>query len=577
MRTLFCFLGALVLLATSAFALDRGGVGVGNGRSVYHSPVGFTVSYAEALSLSVESDLAFAISNDELVSKTEKVSRIRFEASENAVKNLAELSAKIAKEHPGKRFAPSKLPGAQGFFSEEKTESRLDGWYFLLTSNLHLLEIRIEAYPSGNGLALIAPIVRTFTYDATKPVVHEIRLGSEVWRAGSVQTVRVRAEDDNSGIYADKEDAFSFVGLSRVKEDGSLERGKDPIILLGLWRDAGGGWYETRFTVPSNLAPGNYVIDGLSISDLAYNTLTLMASDREPGFFWQESPKLPLPKLRIENSGVVDTTDPVFLGFREQEEEWQAGGTYRIYFQARDEESGITLKEMKCDGLGSTFERNGISFLSRDNCGSPRREGSDWYSVEIKLNPYLPTGEYYVDGLSFFDKAGNHSRLGGEKPFTGYYSNRWRDEKAPKRPVFRVKVRNSGVEDDKAPELLELRLETLEWKAGSQQTVRFRAKDTVSGINVGGPVSGLGLPVADDGPFQMLHFDGTIVSEGNDWYRLTFEVDEFLQALEYFLHFFGFSDRAGNQVFVECKKSHVNQCTSESGSAIPAMRVKVVR
>ncbi len=570
MRRIMFFVTLLSLVAISSFA---GGVGVGNGKSVYHAPQGFSVEYRDGLSLSVESERIFKITNANLVLGGEKVSKISFAVTQGKAHDIDELAKWLAKEYPARRFTETELPGTRGFYSDIHKAGRLDGLYFLLTSNGDLVEITIEAYPEGNGLAWIAPIVRSFVYDATPPVIEELMLKNSVWPAGTHQRVYFRAHDDYSGIALGQS---PLAIMEKVGADG--KRSAPHFFSRGDAREEGKGWYSLGFDLNQYLPPGTYRMSLLSINDRAYNTRSLGASDNSSSPYYEsmDGPKIPVLKFAITNHGTADDHAPIFGDFRTDDSIWEAGKAYQIFFRLTDDISGVDVSKIRCLGLESSFRINGDRFYTSD-CGKAKAEKDGWYSVELPLSHYLPGGEYFLENIEFSDKAGNESVLFLNSPDDGYY--RGSTGQPLKVPLFRVNVRNAGQEEDiTGPKLLEIYPENNEWKAGQRERIHFKAKDDLSGVAAGKNSYGWALPLKKEQGMQTIFIDTEIVSDGNDWYHVDFMVSPFIRGGDYSLGLFSFSDKAGNSGGISCTDGGpADPCVNKNGPKIPQIHFKVVR
>lgn len=581
-RAIFLLVAIFSLTAISSFAADqgvqRGGVGVGNGRSVYRTDQGFSVVYASALTLAVHTASSFDISNEKLVAAEEKVSRISFTVSRNKAKTLAELKAMLESSFPGKSFVEGKFPGARGFFHESRDHGSLHGQYFLLTSNLDLVEVTIEAYPGGNGLAWIAPIVHTFAYDVTSPIIHELQSVGVVWESGSRQSIRVRVTDDNSGISLRN----PFPAFRRVGEDGSETDGL--FYSLNNMVAEGGDWYRVEINVPDFLPSGDYALTWLTVFDNAINTNGVWT--QKPGDSHYRDSTIPVVRVRIVNRGKVDITQPEIIAIRPVKKEWIAGSWNRVHLQLRDDVSGIDLEKLNCEGLVLSNFPNGS--YERQACRNPRHEGGDWYSVEVMTGKFLPSGNYFVHGFEMADRAGNVTRLSPTDPFDGNYESRRKTLGRPEwvkykwGPALRVKVRNAGRADTTAPSVQEIRLDSHVWKAGSTQRFYFRATDDLSGIDTnGGKLHGYFSLEQGIEDARSVYVDREIVSMGNDWYYIEIKVSAHIRGGDYYLMNFSISDQLRNRSRISCYKKGTplpaDYCENSNGPNLPILRVRIER
>lgn len=566
---------ALGLLLAAATAFARGGVGVGNGRMVYQSPKGFVVEYREELSLAVRSNSEFEISNRELVQERDAISRVNFLVDEREIKSLGELKKLLALEYPARTFQLMKLAGAEGYFWEERAANELRGEYFIRTEKNLLVRVTLVAHAAGNGLDWVAPVVRTFTYDETAPVILAVAAEGSSWESGTVQALRLRVRETNSGLSKKS----GYVSFQRYDEGGKPTEGR---FFLGTykfnWTQEDEENHRVELSIPGFLPPGRYLLKSFTISDLAGN-LTAFAADNPnlenyPGTGTNGRPALPLVWVTITNAGLVDTTPPRVTAIRVDSHDWLAGEKHKVYFQVKEEGSGLTLDSFSCHGIHSfPFVAGKTAYSSK--CGNPMHEGGDWYSLELDLDPYLPEGEYVFVSVSIEDKAGNYF-LASEHNSDRWYQSKGEDTDLP---LLKVRVTNSASVDTTDPVIHEWYLESNVWKAGSTQRLYFRAEDDLAGIGEfrGFAPHGWLKPVGegDESLSRTIYIDRDIVSVGNGWFYAEIEVSAFIRGGEFYISHFSVADRAGNADTVRC--SLEESCENKGGTELPQLKVTIER
>ena len=559
------------LTAISSFAEERGGVGVGNGRSVFKSEAGFSVTYADSLTLAVHSPSEFTISNVRLVKASEKVSKIEFTATRGKVKNVAEAEALFRERHPGKEIRYLWLKGAQGLAHEERTRDRLFGIYYVVTSNGDFVEITLEAYAFGNGMELIAPIVGTFTYDLTRPVFHHVEASPGPWRAGSRQWLRLRITDDNSGVNASWASAF----LHRYTPDGKRE----PIYVdsFGPLKPEGDDWYRLDLEVGKFLPPGEYTLQSVTVHDNATNVGSVWTENPSEGLYRgpEGQPRLEIVKVEITNSGRIDVRQPEILELRMDKRTWKAGTWNKLYIRARDDVSGINVRKIECGGLESVEAYKGGAFRTKE-CRNPKHERGDWYSIEMLAGKFLPSAEYFLPYISVQDNASHGLSLSNQN---GQYETYRDGKKAIWGPVVRVQVRNDGRADVTPPMIHEIRVDSNVWKTGTTQRLYFRATDDLSGVAVGTNTYGYIVPVEKKEERRALYPDRAIHHLGGDWYYTEVQVNAYLEGGEYYLSGLSFHDRAWNNAGIACWMGDLEPapCKNKNGPEIPRLHIRIER
>ena len=275
------------IFALPVFAL--GGVGVGNGRTAYTSPAGFSVQFANSLTLNIASDSSFEISNSSLVPTLSQASKIVFDVSRDRVKTLEDLKNLIAKKYPAKVFEALRQPGAQGFFWEDRTDDQLSGMYFLLTSNGDLVSITLTASSYGNGVSLIEPIVKSFTYDTTAPVISAVYFQNKIWGPGSRALVYLKITDDCSGVQTGRFSTVEFQGLDGNKVE-IIEPGSQSEL-----KSEGNNRYSFEFTVSKFAKAGPVQLSDVAINDNAGNFTQLYIRNGSSDSYYQGDQSPPIP------------------------------------------------------------------------------------------------------------------------------------------------------------------------------------------------------------------------------------------------------------------------------------------
>lgn len=553
-KKLLFFAGMIFLVGASAFA---GGISVGNGKHAYISPKGFSVAYEAGLTLDVKSETDFRITNEKLVEEKQPASRVAFRVSEEGIQDLQQLQALILGRHPRMKLRPFTLAGARGYYFEAKLQGGIKGRYFLIAAGGELLDIELDAYEAGRGLELVAPIVRTLSYDIKPPKVGAVWVESPLWPAGSKQKIFFRATDDISGVSTRMADAF-------FREVGK-DRGRH---LFGYRvQEEGGDTYSLEIETNRYMAPGRFELQSLRVFDNASN-------------FVNHSP---LEKIVIEitNSGVVDETPPAWLGFRNDHSTWRVGETKRVYFRAHDSGSGLDVSSFECFGLKSVFEIRGFP-RSIGSCEDPRDEGDGWYSVALAIDPFQPGGEYILDHLQIEDRAGMELVLYVCDNPGPFYCDISRKE-ITSYPVFKIRLEAGELLDLQDPEILEIRFESTVWKVGETQRMLVRAKDNLSGVSYSldarPQLQGWVRPEKEGVPgARTIYLDQPLMPLGGDWYFMDIEVNPHLRAGDYYLGRFSIHDRAGNYSSIECGYEGMpKSCQKTTGGEMDPIRIQVVR
>jgi hypothetical protein len=564
------------LTAISCFAADRGGVGVGNGRSVYRSEAGFSVAYAESLTLAVRSPSEFGISNVGLVKASEKVSRIEFSASKGKVKNIAEAKELFVQRFPSKAYSFLSFKGAEGLAHEERIDGGLFGIYFVVTSNGDFVEITLEAYSFGNGLGLVAPIVNSFTFDLTRPRFRGLQVSPGPWSAGSKQFLRVHMTDDNSGINPDYPPMATFHLLDEKNAMTKVSLNSR----MGRFIPESDGWYRIEFEVGAFLPTGTYLLTSVFAADRANNIGSIWADRPSDAFYRGEGqPALPLAFVTVTNSGRVDVTQPQIHEIRLSPGPWKAGSWNRVFIRASDSESGIDPTKTNCFGLDYGHDLSKSVVSRSKGCRNPKHERGHWYSIEVFAGEYLPDGEFFVNGIAVSDRAGHGTILYSGYPYNGTYHSFEGGKEIVWGPVKKMRVRNKGRADTSPPVIHEIRVDSNTWKVGSKQRLYFRATDDFSGIAVGSNTYGYIVPVERKNERRAIYLDRAIHHLTGDWYYTEVLVNSFIEGGDYFVSGFYFQDKAGNQGGIYCMQGDFQSapCKNKNGPVPPQIYIRIER
>jgi len=551
-----------------------GGTAVTNGRQVYNSPAGFSVAFGEPLSLTVISKVSFRISNEKLLQDGEQASQITFVVNQKKVASAEEVELLMAKEFPSKVLRSVAQPGATGFFWEERGSTTLKAQYDLLTSNGDFVEISVNANAAGEGIAWIAPIVRSLTYDVTPPVVHGLRTDGPEWEAGKTHKLYLKITDDYSGLKS-----LSSLRFDQIGADGKRLKDHPQFFVNEKPHAEGGDWYSLSYEVPAYLPEGIYVLSTIYASDRAENTLSYVADTQDPAISYRAFPQpytgplLPVLKVKVVNrSGKVDIDAPEFVGFRPDATVWQAGSTHRVRFKIRDQLAGFdNSPQASCLGqLSSTFEKDQTFFEMRaENCAMVP-DGNDWYHVDYKVPVNQPAGRYGISYVRLQDNAKNMVNQ--------WFGKEVKETEPGLVSSFFVSIANVNPEDITPPRILDWRVESDTWHPGETQMVHMKVEDDLSGLEV---IRWLSFKSAAGS----LDFRNPRLAkaEGAGWYAVPFTVDPYAKAGEYKVGGANVEDKIGNDASYTCengvcavKESHAWDKPARTEN-LPALSIRLVR
>lgn len=559
----------MILLALTASTAGAGGIAVTNGYRMF-AMAGFTVQYAPELTLNKASESSFDISNQKLVQKKERISKISFTVTRVPGKELSELKAELQKTFPGKNIREIAQPGARGFYWEERSSESLFGHYDLLTSNGDLIDIKLEAFAAGDGIRWVAPIVHSLVYDSSAPILNEIRFESRTWQAGQKQKFYLHISDDYSGVKP--EFFFSYEAADR-KPENRFERAYYSVE--AELQPEENGWYSVELPLSEYVPNRKFRIGSLSLSDVAGNQRRYQAGENDDHYTSTPAApgkRIPTARMRVVNHGAEDATPPQVVGFRPDSSVWDVGSTHRVFFKIVDDVSGVSLESRQI-GISqpcSLFKVNDETICNGKQSGEfarYRSEGSDWYSVEYTVRDYLPSGEYRINAIVTNDKAGN------------LRMSRFKDADVTEPGLvssFILKINNPGPADTNAPKFLDWKVDSTNWKAGEKGKVFFRVTDDVSGVSLEN--MGIIFKRADGAATATVQNEWRSTRpEGEGWYSLLVPVDQFLQAGTYYPSFVMMQDEAANETNVDCEPN--GSCAVRGGDAIslPPLHVEVTR
>ncbi|MCB9026119.1 MAG: hypothetical protein H6625_07375 [Bdellovibrionaceae bacterium] len=239
-----------------------------------------------------------------------------------------------------------------------------------------------------------------------------------------------------------------------------------------------------------------------------------------------------------------DITPPQILEIKLTQNSIKAGNIGQILFKAIDENSGFNLDHPFIEGL---FSNESNSQEVSIDLQIPKSLGQNWFSADFIVGQYLPSGEYKLSFFFVEDKEGNQADIDSQF-------------------VLVLNVENDGQEDIQPPEVTQVKLQNNTVSVGSNGVVLFKAKDSVSGLNlVGDYVYGRFENKSD--PSQQVSIYTTVAPSplGNDLYSIEFEVDEFIAPGEYDFVYFWIKDNAGNEIVLHT--SDLNQILTVTNSS----------
>ncbi|HUP56454.1 MAG TPA: hypothetical protein VM598_03310 [Bdellovibrionota bacterium] len=511
----------LFFMIVPTLALAQGGVGAGSGggRGRYSEVQGFIVRHSDTLVVTEVSAKKTRIDNSR--SGQRRVSKIEFETVQNTYRDFDHLEREMRKRHPRRPWERIDLAGATALASLRRDEGRLRGLYYILTSSSTLIRAELDAYADGQGIELIEPIVHTFAYDHTGPVVHELRI-EETVLAGNRARLMFRATDDHSGIDTD------FPVSSRlVIHEGSA----NPIEIHGAPSplEDEPGWYYVDFAVNPFQIPGKYSFNEFSVTDRAGNSSHYARWRRE-------EPLRSAPRLEIIN--VPGASDAGFPRIHEARlpEQVHAGGANRVLVRADDDLSGIDVDgRTEWTGFGSVsidgYRSVGLLLKGRVSTASdPILAQAGWYELEFELSTFLPAGRLRIEEIWLRDRAGNERR------------HRFRFNELG---ATVVPTQNA---DYVPPKVLELRFPG-PLVAGHWGRLFLRVDEKGAGLD---PKQFFAVLRARDfyGQSAMIHIRDGLTPEygiGPGWYSIAFQINEHVPAGSYFLDWLKVSDLAGHR------------------------------
>jgi len=586
---------------------DYQGVGVGNGfqgeesrLAIYKSPAKFQVYYDKELYLDETDEAAGKVVIDNRKQAPDKKMRSRIEfdvafykrdypgysSSKRLEDHLRGMLKDLRSKFPDEDWEPVKFPGASGFFVESREGEHLRSTYYILTTNFDRVTVEIDARAVGNGLAWVAPIINTFTYDGQPPVVYELAIDGPL-EAGKPGRLKFRASDDLSGIAEFKSGCSAF-RYTTMDTNYSLA-----LHVCGSVTPLGDGWYAIPIDVNASRPTGEYYLEEFNITDKADNYASLRSRKTdgklESHYYVQQDGKtavsaIPVLRITVVNPGRADISAPKIHAI--EVSPLVAGQPGELRFQATDDVSGIADFKGGCSNFlpeGSTTYASPIYV-----CGviRPIPGRTDWYSIGIDVNKYRPKGKYVLASFNIKDKAGNNVSIENRNPdVVGKKYDEYRDgATAPTDiPVLFAQVENPGVSDTEAPKLLAFEPLTQPVNPGGKGKFRFKITDNLSGIAdyKSGCSNFRFAGETSAGERPTIYVCGNVVPEGADWYSIEFAVNPYRPAGEYYLEGFSLEDKAGNLVSVtaQTKDNQLDHPTyfdhqyKESGIRVPRLTV----
>lgn len=569
-----------------------GGINVGNPteprlKTYFSTDYHFAVRYAEGLSLKIVSSDEFSISNAE---NAKDVSEVRFKVLKDLngadIKSVEGLLAALNEQFPQDKYQPISFRGASGFYSTSRQGTNLESNYYILNSNSILIHAHIHAVESDRGIDLIAPIVNTFAYDIEAPKILELKMEPNVIRAGDTARLLVHATDDVSGIYL-----WGTVGGIPVGAPlpGSVEDTSNASI-----QPLGNDWYEFKFPVNRFAAPGDYSLNEFWLIDNAINVTILRRTSFNDFYYGDSQTDLPVLKYTVINDGTVVTEGPSVKMVRIEPESLVAGEPAKLFFQVEASAAGVSSEVRSCP----KFQLNGPLYVpiyytdpgsARIGCNRKvRSEGDNWYSIDLELNKYMPSGKYSLSRLEVSNDADRSTTLFAcddpsspstwkcQSPGQYFY---FENGRLSSLPVLVANVENSGSIDTTAPVVYEMKLENTEVKAGGMGRLLFKAIDDVSGLNMEAAYAE--IRSLESHHSALIGWSDRMISLGDQWYSMQFYIGPYVPSGEYFsnLHL---SDLANNRRELMAY-SHLIQSgqqsiyTTNQDIKIPILKFKVMR
>ena len=502
----------------------------------YSSPY---IQYPEKLKMQRVSEVETTIDNSNLVQSNEPVSGISFELLNKknlayaAIDNLDKLKG-ILPDPTKRNWQPVGFPGAKGF-SSETTSPHLVAEYFVLTNNKDVIHITLNAFLAAEGMGLVAPIIHTFTYDITPPVVQEIKSGP-TFKAGQAAFIRFRITDDLSGVYLGFQRMWAnFLRFDRVD-------GQKGFATQGNFRSLGGDWYETSFQIPPYLSPGEYILTTFNVKDKADNAAffslfdgknfreAILREDPSKSDYGKDSNHLAVFRVTITSDQKFEDKSLVIREMKFGSKTLKAGETSELLVKV--ENGSINYMEALCGTRTVVTPMSpSPSDVHMESGGSAIEVSKGWYRIPVAVSCLAKPGDYYLRELELCDDAGNVLRLDPDSNGVNYTGNG-----NIALPIARIQVTPCDVQA-KVSQYIDKFNISPELKVGETGKIRihFVTSKPVRGIVTGS--------VSFRPPFNSVnsHFSANFRAKplGGGWYSGVFKVGDYLPGGEYLLEAVG--------------------------------------
>lgn len=502
------------------------GVEQGNDMVLYHSiKYGFALSYHEKLTINEDNNGNIRIDNSDYIKninneksksliKKDNVSKVSY-IEVKVVKNLDYNNSKVDTvekllEYLSENFhnidwPEIKFPGASGYYYEEKNGENLKAHYYILTINKELIEINLDVFKFANGLEWIAPIVNTFVYDITAPVIHEVKVEKD-FVVGKNNKILIHATDDFSGVSTKKQDAISVIIRNTSNSDVYIY---SSCTLISLENN----WYQCNFEISKYNLPGEYWLGDIIIKDNARN---YGSTD------FDEFNDNDWIKVNIINNEQPDITGPVIHEVK-VEQDFVAGKTNKILINATDDFSGILTN--KWHGFSVHLTNDSISDMFIDYSCKLISLGSNWYQCDFEVSKYIAPGEYKIYAMKIVDNASNYT-----------------SKSIAHDSRIKVNIINNEQSDITGPVINEIKIEQ-DFFIGKTNKMLINATDDFSGILTNGWAVHI-LNTYTKAAYIRVECD--LIPLGNNWYQCNFEISKYNSPGEYCLSHVWMQDNAGN-------------------------------
>jgi hypothetical protein len=238
----------------------------------------------------------------------------------------------------------------------------------------------------------------------------------------------------------------------------------------------------------------------------------------------------------IISTFALDYTSPTVSEIKLESSSIMSGDYAKLLFKASDDISGLNLDAtsvtgifaLNQDGGGSEFRLQGEEIESL---------GDHWYSVKFKVEKYLKSGSYSLVSFCIEDNVGN--RLALSSRANGYCRTSGAAMTQAPMPIINLDISNPTLDALQESKLNGIKLEKDTIKAGQQGTLLFQATN----IHLATHFTGTFASYKND---TRITIDTTdVVSLGNDWYSIKFDVSKRLPKGSYTLVAFALRDSVG--------------------------------